>query len=132
MKTLKESLSEYLSESINKVEFNAKDYKKFRTDNSDGYMDLKPYCEEVFNAYVEEFGDKVPDSPDSKGIRQSPFEKDANQIIDTSNLGVYASKLVRYYVFSRLNGVEPDDAMEEAKDRYNQSMVSLGAKSMMI
>jgi hypothetical protein len=125
-------LSEFITETARKLEIDTRVFKRFRTDRSDSFMDLKPYCEEVFNAYVDEFGDKVPDSPDSKGIRQSPFEKNVNQIIDTSSLGVYASKLVRYYVFSRLNGVEPDDAMEEAKDRYNQSMVSLGAKSMMI
>ena len=126
------SLSEFITESVKKVEFNARDYKKFRTDRSDGYMELQPYCEEVYNTYVDEFGDKAPDSPDSKGMRQSPFEKNTNAIIDTSALGMYASKLVRYYVFSRLNGAEPDGAMEEAKDMYNQKMVALGAKSMMI
>jgi hypothetical protein len=125
-------LSEFITETARKLEIDTRVFKRFRTDRSDSFMDLKPYCEEVFNAYVDEFGDKVPDSPDSKGIRRSPFEKDVNQIIDTSSLGVYASKLVRYYVFSRLNGVEPDDAMEEAKDMYNQKMVSLGSKSMMI
>lgn len=109
------SLTEYLTEG----RLTVKPEKPFINKEMDdkAFEELSPYAEEIYNAYVENFGDTVPKKPWG-GMRQTPFEKELHELVDTNRIQVQAFTFIKFYVFSRLEGNSDADALESAKEMY--------------
>lgn len=109
------SLTEYLTEGRLTVKIEKPFINKEMDDKA--FEELAPYAEEIYNAYVENFGDTVPKKPWG-GMRQTPFEKEIKELVDTNNIQPQASAFINFYVFSRLEGNTNTDAIESAKEMY--------------
>lgn len=111
-------ISEFINEArVEPVEFDRKKYGDYHYDDND-FERIQPYAEDVYNEYVKNFGDVAPKSIRSKGNRMSKFEWNVTSLIDTGKLSVHNAAFIKYYIYNRLNGDDPDTAVEAAIGTY--------------